>query len=216
LRLLSDLLNQKTGEVKLHDLLKSEGRKDVRAVLEKDIAAVDAKVGAADHELERAKKQVKLYDDRKLAKEINDEYVKFMRQSLVKLAVVNLPEAKFKRLDASIEESGSDLPRALLAYYFSILHTIRTRSSSTFCPVVIDSPKQQDQDDENWKRILTFIRDDRPRDCQLILGLVDDVGVSFGGTVMELADNYHVLRQEEYEDVAEEMRPMMDASLTDS
>ncbi len=215
MRTLSDLLNQTTGEVKLHDLLKSEGRKDVRAVLEKEIVAVDAKVGTIDRELERAKTQVKLYDDRKRAREINGDYVKMMRRSLMALAVVNLPEAKYKRLDANIEESGSDLPRALLAYYISILHTIRTHSSSTFCPVVIDSPKQQDQDDENWKRILTFIRDDRPKDCQLVLGLVDDVGISFGGKVTELTDNYHVLSQKEYEDVAEAMRPMIDASLTD-
>jgi hypothetical protein len=110
-------------------------------------------------------------------------------------------------------ETGSDTPRALLAYYFSILHLISEYSSSVFCPVVIDSPNQQDQDIDNLKKMLTFIRDKRPADSQLILGLVDDCGIDFGGDVIELTDKYSLLRKDGYEEVAMEVRELVEKSL---
>jgi hypothetical protein len=59
---------------------------------------------------------------------------------------------------------------------------------------VIDSPNQQDQDLANLKKMLHFIRDKRPKNSQIVLGLVDDCGVDFDGDVIELTDNYHLLQ----------------------
>jgi putative DNA primase/helicase len=109
----------------------------------------------------------------------------------------------------------SDLPRALLAYYYSILYLIRGNESGTFCPVVIDSPNQQDQDLPNLKKMLTFIHDRRPKDSQLVLGLVDDCGVSFDGDVIELTQKHALLNKDDYDQVAEEVRQLQDAARGD-
>ncbi|MCE5302414.1 MAG: hypothetical protein LLF97_04810 [Planctomycetaceae bacterium] len=212
---LRSTLDAKQGEVKLVDVIRSEGRKEVRGVLKNDITTLDTHIGEADGEIEKLKAEMATFTDRQHSKRIAESYRSRMRSYLAALAVVGLSEADYKRLDCTIRESGSDLPRALLAYYFSILQTIRDNSSSTFCPIVIDSPKQQDQDEQNWKRILTFIRNNRPADSQLILGLVDDLGEDLGGDVVELSDTYHALQNSAFDSVMEEMRPLLDASITD-
>ena len=68
----------------------------------------------------------------------------------------------FEKMDAKINEQGSNLPRALLAYYFSFLNVMDKYSTSTFCPIVIDSPNQQEQDGENRKAIMSFITKNQP------------------------------------------------------
>ena len=54
-------------------------------------------------------------------------------------------------MDITISETGSALPRALLAYYFTFLKIMNIYSTSTFCPIIIDSPNQQEQDKDKNK-----------------------------------------------------------------
>jgi hypothetical protein len=96
-----------------------------------------------------------------------------------------------------------------LAYYFAILHVMTKHSTSTFCPMVIDSPNQQDQDRTNMVRMLNFIRDNRPADSQLILGLVDQFGVEFGGDVIELKNKHQLLSDDDYEELSSELSELV-------
>ena len=77
---------------------------------------------------------------------------------------------------------------------------------------VVDSPRQQDQDDENWETMLHYLRDNR-KTSQFILALVDDCDVDFGGTVIDLKNQNQVLHKEGYKSAMDEMRPLIDASL---
>jgi len=85
--------------------------------------------------------------------------------------------------------------------------------SSTFCPIVIDAPRQQEQDDINHRRMLEFIRDHRPSESQLVLGLVDDCSIDYGGSIVDMREKYFALQEEEYSDVANEIRYYADANL---
>ncbi|WP_254510278.1 hypothetical protein [Anatilimnocola floriformis] len=208
-------LNQKQGEVQLYDIVKSEGRKEMRRVLDKDVAERNSIIGDIDRRIVRATQDLKDIEDKERSKQINAEFRAFMRTSLSKLALLNVSESSYKTVYFSIKESGSKLPRALLAYYYAILNTIAKRSTSCFCPIVIDSPKQQDQDDANWEKIIEFTRDFLPTDSQLVLGLVDDMGINFGGNVIELKEKFSVMNKESYEEVASIVRPLIDASLVD-
>ncbi len=67
---------------------------------------------------------------------------------------------------------------------FSILGLVWDAKNSPLCPTVIESPNQQEF--LNEVGMLEFIRGRRPESCQLILRLVDDQGIDFGGTVVEL------------------------------
>jgi hypothetical protein len=58
----------------------------------------------------------------------------------MKLDVLTMSEKSYKKITSKIAETGSGNPRALLAYYFSILEVMKEFSTSMFCPIVIDSP----------------------------------------------------------------------------
>src|SRR5690606_13612100 len=137
--------------------------------------------------------------------EILQEYRASMERFLNRLRVTSLDKADYRRIEAPLKETGSDLPRAVLAYKFAILGLIWMANNTPNCPIVVDSPNQQDQDDVNHPLILRFIRDARPSGSQLVLGLVDDCGVDFGGSVLTLEKKDFVLRGDDYEDCAREI-----------
>ncbi len=213
LQAVDKLLETKRGEVTLRDILENEGKKEVHKILESDIEELNAEIGRLDEVIRAMQKRMNALTNRIRKGEIIAGYGKFLRRYLAALDVQPQPNAVYKRVDARIKECGSDLPRALLAYHFSILQVIHERSSSAFCPIVIDSPNQQDQDPANLNRIYEFIRDEKPKDSQLVLALVDPADVEFGGSVIELKDKYSVLRPEEYDGVYGQMRPLIDASM---
>jgi hypothetical protein len=78
-------------------------------------------------------------------------------------------------------------------------------SSSTYCPIIVDSPNQQDQDIEHIDKIMKFINKNQPQDSQLILGLAETYGEDFNCKVIELTEKYQLLNKEEFESVHEEL-----------
>lgn len=207
------LLEVKQGEVKLNDLLRSEGKKEVRGVLRAEMDELNKSIGQVDLDIEEASREMRRLTDKKRVVEIKDFYRDRMSTFVKKLDVLELDEETYEEVDSHIRESGSDKARGLLAFYFAILKTIETYSTATFCPIVIDSARQQEQDTSNWRKMLEFMRDNRPQDAQMVIGLVDDLGVSFGGQVIELNEPRQLLRADQYESVRERIRPFLDASL---
>lgn len=212
---ISKTLERKKGDLVVRDVIQAEGRKELRTVVQGEMAEKDKLIKDRLAEIDKFKEEVKTWTDRKRKKRISGEFVTVMRRFLDALAVVDMAEKMYKGIYvASLAESGSNLSRALAAYYFAILHTIPQDSTSAFCPIIVDSPRQQDQDDPNWNRILEFIRDNQPANSQLVLGVVDDMGVDFGGKVIELKnDKYHMLLQDQYEAVALTIREYREASI---
>ena len=208
------ILEMRQGEVKLQDILRSEGKKEVRSVLRDELNVLNQRIGEIDDEVTSAEKAMKEASSKKKTKEIKEYYHGRMNAFLQQLQVKELTEAGYKEVYSRIKENGSDLPRALLAFYFAIIKTIEKYSTTTRCPIVIDSPKQQDQDPENWKRMLEFMRDQRPLEAQMIVGLVDDMAISLGGDVIELRDERQLLQKSQYEDVANELRTYIDKALS--
>lgn len=204
----AEILATKQGEVELKDLLESEGRKEVQKILRADIQTIEAQMSDLDDKIQRMSNQMQSYTSKERAKEITAEFRDYMRDHLIHLSVETL-QADSLFVHSRITEQGSDLPRALLAYYFAILQVMKKHSTSTFCPLIIDSPNQQDQDRTNMVRMLNFIRDKRPAESQLVLGLVDQFGVEFDGDVIELQDKHQLLSEENYEELSEELRELM-------
>jgi hypothetical protein len=137
-----------------------------------------------------------------------------MGASLRQLRVTSLAESDYKQIDSRLKETGSDRPRAILAYMFVMLQLIRGGENTPDCPIIIDSPNQQDQDAVNHPLMLEFIRDHRPEGSQLLLCLVDDCNMDFGGRVLILEDKDFVLRQQDYRDCAREIAPFENAAFS--
>jgi regulator of replication initiation timing len=164
------LLSEQRGPLALHDVIKAEGRAEVRRVFRTGLDGLAAEVRAAEVEVEESERQLRRIGDPERRRRVLQLYQDRMREHLRELDVV-LSSAAYADVVPRISETGSERPRALLAYFYAVLHTMREYSSSVFCPVVIDSPNQQAQDDINHESVLRFLFERRPAGSQLVVGL---------------------------------------------
>lgn len=197
-----ELLSRKRGQVTFARLLERAGQKAFSAQLEEQIRELSGELAQIDGRIMEARAAIEASKSVDRKQMVGARYVSLMSDYLRHLSVTSLSEKDYSRLDFVIKETGSDRPRAVLAYMFAILHLIWESPSSIRCPVVLDSPNQQDQDPENHVRMLEFIRDFRPEDSQLVLFAVDDCGVDFGGEVKVLDEEDFALSAAMYDDVS--------------
>jgi hypothetical protein len=207
INIIEDILKKKKGELKLKDVIEGEGRKEAENVFKYEKKRISGLLEENYLDIKKQEELLKKYADKKRKNEIIEYYLSLMESFLTKLDVHTLKKENYKNIHATIKESGSAKPRALIAYYYSILHVMNMYSSSVYCPIIIDSPNQQAQDRDNIRKILGFIRDNQPKDTQLILGLEDNMGIDFNCNTIELTEKYNLLQEREYEEVYAELMP---------
>lgn len=207
------LLSEKKNAVTLQQLIDNEGKKKMGSLLDDEIAIIGAEITKLETLLLAVESQMKKYRSKERRAAIVDLYQNLMQRYLIRLQVSNMSNKDYKSIYSSIKEIGSDLPRAQLAYIMAILQVINQKGAGVFCPVVIDSPQQQDQDEGNYAAMLNLIKDELPNESQLILALVDDAGVDFGGSVVEMTEPLYAMLEEEYSDVNAEMEPFISAHI---
>ncbi len=212
---IQELLNEKKAEIKLIDLIENEGKKRVKEIFIQEQNEIYNKIGKANVKFNSLETELKKIN--KNGETRKNEIMNFYRSKLTSnLKALNINTEKtskgiFERMDSSIKEQGSNLPRALLAYYFSFLQVMNKYSTSSFCPIVIDSPNQQEQDKENLKAIMDFIDKNQPENSQLILSLVDDIDVHLDETPIILEnEKYSLLKSDFYEEVDNEISPIVE------
>lgn len=205
---IQSLLDEQRGEVKLRDLIEGESERLVDSAIESERSILDEEVGKLDAQSDEALAVMKSFDDAKHKKRVMDFYRGKMAEFLVRLRVPGLLPKDYKRIDCSIKETGSDLPRAVLAYNYAFLHTMHKFGGKVACPIVLDSPVQQDQDPDNAARIIEFALSAAPEGSQVILGTVSLHGTTHGGHSETTTDEYNLLSQGEYDSVRDEMAPL--------
>lgn len=211
---IKELLEKKQEEIRLRDVIQNEGKKELRVILENEINTLTSKMVELETTIKGYREEIKSIEDKERTKAIKKEYLENMNYFLDKLDVRTMEEKSYKSITSNIKESGSGLPRGLLAYYYSILNVMRNHSSSTFCPIIIDSPNQQDQDAPNLARMINIILTEKPKDTQLILGLVELGDYEFDGEVIQMTDKYSLLNEVDYELYSAEIRDLLDTCLT--
>ena len=122
------------------------------------------------------------------------------------------------RLDTSKPQSivgtqfgrGSEGPRGIIAYNYAFLHTARKYSSSSFCPIIIDAPNQQGQDD--MRKIMRFIVDYRPTNSQVLVATEDMFGLTDNDAdIVYVGKRKNQLLDEEvYDEVWDTVRPYLE------
>ncbi|MDE4063970.1 hypothetical protein, partial [Phaeobacter gallaeciensis] len=135
--------------------------------------------------------------------------------TLLALNVGVLSEDDYKSLEKQIKNNalGSDLPRSLLAQYFAFLHTMKKFNDFVGCPMLIDSPFQQEQDATNKTAIFDFILSKRLEDQQMILATIsidefDDDKKLEDVTVHKLENKLSLLMPEQFESVKRDIEDM--------
>jgi hypothetical protein len=203
---INNILSEERGELKLRDLIEGESERMVDTAIAAERTDINFKISEEDARSNEASATMKSFEDKKFQKTIMDRYFQFMKQFITELRVPGLAEKSFKQIDCVINETGSDLPRALLAYYYAFVHTMRGTSASALCTLVVDTPVQQDQDPENAARIIQFALGQVPQDMQMILGTVSLHGVDYDGYVIKTENKYRLLSKDAYEQVSGAMK----------
>lgn len=205
---INTLLEVKRGEVKLRDMLKDESERIIDTTIAEERARIDADIVEWHIKENEATKLMKAHSSTKRKEEIVAFYAKKLSAFAVELGVTFESSAK-KSVSPKINETGSYGPRAILAYHFALLHTIREFTTSCLCPIILDTPLQQDQDEKNAASIIAFALRHRPRDMQLILGTVSLHGVEYGGHVINPQVKESLLRSSQFDAVSSYMRPFI-------
>lgn len=207
---IKDILSKKQGAVKLKDIILNEGKREMNLLMEEEISSLNNEIYSNEQQIEGLKEELKEFEDKKRQKEIRTKYFNLMQSNLMKLDVLTMSEKSYKTVTSKIAETGSGKPRALLAYYFSILEVINEFSTSVFCPIVIDSPNQQDQEKANLDKMLDFIIEKKPVGSQLILGLVEMNDISFEGETLILNEKHSLLGKTDYPTISVEIKKILE------
>lgn len=207
--------------VTLSELIASEGMKEMISTLNADIKEMLSQEEGVNKQLSKNAGGLKVDSTRK--KEIITWYKARMKEYLNALNVGVLSEDDYNSLDKQIKNNalGSDLPRALLAQYFAFLSTMKQFNSFVLCPMLINSPFQQEQDPTNRKAILDFIVSKKLPDQQMILGTVSveefaDNTELDNATRHELDSKLSVLRKESFGSVLAQIEQMHSETLEPS
>jgi hypothetical protein len=197
------ILEHKQGEIQFKDVIDNYGKNQVHELFRERVSLLNEAIQANAIDLENQKARLKRLENTERKAEITSFFINRMGTFLRALDIHSLTESDYSTITAKFEskETGSSRPRALIAYYYAFLYIIKKYSTTTFCPIIIDSPNQQDQDIEHIDKIMEFINKNQPEDTQLILGLAETYGVDFECLIIELKEKYSLLQTEEYEAV---------------
>ena len=204
-------LEEKMGDVSLFEVIESRGRRIASDMFDVQLKEIEDQIAYFLGEIAKIDESLKALKNQKRRKKIVKYYSEYMLAYLKLLDVTNYSPNAVTKIPAQISETGSDLPRSMLAYFFAILQTIHHFSTAVFAPIIVDSPNQQDQDATNVGAIIDLIIAERPKDTQTILGTVSlhDRTIE-NGKVIEFKEKSSVLQKGEFEAVAASMRPYME------
>lgn len=206
------LLEEKRGDVKLRDMLNDESERIVDATIAAERAMIEGGIVEWQAKEDEAIKLMKAHSSAKRKAEIVAFYAKKLSAFAVELGVTFGAAAK-KSVSPKINETGSYGPRAILAYHFALLHTIREFTTSCLCPIILDTPLQQDQDDTNAAAIIGFALKNMPRDMQLVLGTVSLHGAAYDGHIINPQVKESLLQSDQFETVNAYIRPFINKML---
>jgi hypothetical protein len=200
----------KQGKVRLQDLIQNESAKQVKEIFNRSQNSYSAQINEIEDEKSNLEMDRSKLNDKTRKDSILSRFKVLIDTFLIKLNVHTLNSEEFSDIPLSVRSQGSDTPRALLAYYYAILFTSKEFTSLPLFPLIIDSPNQQDQDTKNRNKIIKFIFENTPDDCQLILGTVDLHGVIYDGHAISPVNKLKLLDSAEYNDSYNEVVPLLD------
>ena len=190
------------GDLSLNQILDSYAKKEASNTLNdqlKDNQKEQAKILLT---INNEKDNRDMYKDRNRTKDIKDEYLKWLEIYLNALDV-QYSDLKVYRTrftpPSKKTKTGSRAPRQMLALYYAFLKTMETKSSTFNFPFVIDSPKQQEQDDDNSKKIVDFCIKNIPSTNQLILATLKCPDLPDDVEKIELKEKKGLLKDDNYQ-----------------
>lgn len=205
---IDELLESKKGELKLKDIIESSGKNQIKSIFTERYNELQRIIVENTIKKEDLEKELRDLESKKRREEIVTYYKAKISSFFKKLDIHSIGSEAYKSITTKIEslETGSARPRALIAYYFAFFHLMKKYSTTTYFPLIVDSPNQQDQDVEHIDKIMKFIHENQPEASQMILGVAETYGVDFDCKIVNLTEAYSVLQKGEYDSVYGELK----------
>lgn len=202
------IVSDKEANRNLHEILDSFA-----------VAAVRKKVGGhrkdkAQELYDKERDIASLDDERKsdiyvMRKKVNEEFQSSYPALAEKLHAhgVNASGVKGPLNYSKVLKSGggdAEKTRAMLAYYLAIYNLIHKFGSEVLSPLVIDTPRQHEQADQHYERIVNAITNNTPTDSQIFLCGMDSPQLDplkQQATVITLEKERSLLERSKYKEI---------------
>lgn len=202
------LLSAKREAITLQEVLRGEARGQALEALQAEVDGVRAALKRLEDHVAALKDELKGLDTKERREVFLERFWSTFHAFCVELRVP-APDA-VRTFAPSLNQTGSDLPRLVLAHNFAVLTMAWATGTCAKAPVILDSPHQQDPDLINRKTVCEFIKAKMPSEGQLLLAVVDPCGVDFGGVIIELDRPRALLSRDEYETTGQVVSDLVD------
>jgi hypothetical protein len=201
-------LARKQHEISFRDVVVAEGKTEAAKIIG---ASLDQKEEEALRLMRASEEQRRLMNDAIDSARIKKINASF-RGRLVRNAAaldVRLENPERQQISSVRVARGSEGPRGLLAYYYGFLHTKAEFGDGVWCPIVMDAPNQQGQDNVHLPQLLEFILSNAPQQAQVIVATEHfDLPVPDGVAIQDVGVRKHqVLNDADYDEVSAFFEP---------
>lgn len=202
------ILGMRKNDLSFNDVIAVQGRNEAGRIIRGRIGKIDDSISGTRRKEDAETETMKAAVSRRRTQEIRG----YFRDRLIEFAdhlSVRIDTTKPPSMTSMPFGRGSEGPRGIIAYYYAFLHTARRYSSSSFCPIVIDAPNQQGQDD--MQRVMSFIIDKRPPGSQVIVATEDLFGLTDNdASIVNVGKRKNQLLDGDlYEEVSDIIRPYL-------
>lgn len=148
---------------------KTEGKKEFIKISNDEGNLIQKEIGNKIVEIENHNETLSSYKSLKRAKEIKKE---FNEHYIPVLNLLNVPTTflKIKDFVQVLDNTGSELPRLIYAYHIALYKYNLSKDRGIFSWLIVDTPNQQGQDDQNLKNIDKVLSEVLTKKGQFILG----------------------------------------------
>lgn len=191
-------LDYTQNAISLDDVINISGRKQVNAILDNELATINSQQTKIKSEIAECVEELDKILNRDLQNRIQEEFSNQIKSNYRKLSLSQWA-AQHKGIKCECNtESGSVRTRMIFGYFLALISIIKKRSTACFCPIVIDSPRQNDVDSPNWKLMLELLKEELPTESQCIMSLIEHDGVDYEGEEIVLDNARHLLNTNDF------------------
>ncbi len=194
------ILDEQRDNITLKDMLRSKSKDELQLIFQDSLEELGAELDLLLSKSVHIESRLSHFESKEHKKKIIDFFNDIFKKYSIKLDYDGIINNKSYPIDLHIKADGSRLPRAMLAYHYSLFMTIREFGKAILCPLVIDSPNQQSQDKANLNKIFGFIFENTPREAQLILAAEDLYNFKPEAKVITLKNKSSLLSESGYEE----------------
>jgi len=203
------MLQEVKEKLTLQDFVDSQASKQVECTFDVEISELTEAIGALDMQKNSLDEKLSEFASKKRTKDINDYFKGYLKFAQAQLGIKDPVTGTIVQHSTIVKgETGSRAPRAILAYQYALLKTIEDKSTIPMLPVIIDSPKQQDTDDDTAEKIFDLCIDGLSQKNQLIIGTVSFDRKAGSFNTLTMTDRYNLLKSDLYEEVCAEIMPL--------